>query len=580
MQSKLRKCVTHCLIALIIFTTSWSLFRSDFFRFHDFTQGARIVEMTNALQDAHFPVIWSANLGYGYGMPLFEFYAPLPYYIGSLFYILGFSLINSIKAIIFIPSFFTAIGAYFLGKKLFGNLGGLLTSAAITLAPYRAVNLFVRGAVSEAWGIMFLPFILLGIIKVIKNEKYGWVLLVSSIFGLLISHNLTALIFLPLSVLFGAGYLFLEARASKKIKKQFLSIVIKITGIYALAVILSSIYSIPAILEKNFTRLDSTILAEYFDFKLHFVGIRQFFVENWGFGGSTYGPMDEISFYLGFGQLIGLFLSGYILVKSVINSVRKQEKLKLQRNTILYTGLITLLVTSLFMTNNRSLPIWSVVTPLSYLQFPWRYLSAAIIFLGLAVGSLTTILQNKILRYGYAFILIAVLLIGNANYFQPEEFSSNLDEYYYSDVNKLRSQMSDTLPDYIPIQINQDKIRPIALDGHVMYCQALQSCKFEFEILEDKVNKKVVRVQLEKDGNIVFAIADFPGWTTFIDGQKIPHQQSPEGFVQVEVNAGNHEIRLELLNSDIRRIANLISIFGLLVFAYIFFWYHKKQNDR
>ena len=87
-----------------------------------------------------------------YGMPLFEFYAPLPYYVGSFFYLLGFSHINSVKAIILITSIFTAIGAYLLGRKLFGTTGGLLVSAAVTLAPYRAVNLFVRGAISEAMG--------------------------------------------------------------------------------------------------------------------------------------------------------------------------------------------------------------------------------------------------------------------------------------------------------------------------------------------------------------------------------------------------------------------------------------------
>jgi hypothetical protein len=40
-------------------------------------------EMERSLQRFEFPVRWSANFGFGYGMPLFNFYAPLPYYLGQ-----------------------------------------------------------------------------------------------------------------------------------------------------------------------------------------------------------------------------------------------------------------------------------------------------------------------------------------------------------------------------------------------------------------------------------------------------------------------------------------------------------------
>ncbi len=579
MMKLLQKYLVCFVLFFVVLASTWALFSQDFFRFHDFTQGARIVEMINALRDGHFPVIWSSNLGYGYGMPLFEFYAPLPYYFGSLFFMGGFSLIGSIKMLLFISSLVTAIGGYLIGKKLFGTLSGLLTSAAITLAPYRAVNLYVRGALSEAWGIMALPFILLGVIKTIKNERYGWVLLTSSILILLLSHNLTALIFLPFSVLFGAGYLLFEVRENKRKLKKIWQTLSTLVGSYVLAFVLSAFYTVPALLEKNFTRLESTILADYFDYNLHFVYIRQFFTENWGYGGSTYGPLDGISFYLGFGQLIGLFLSGFILFKVIKSTIAKKGKLVIDSNMFHYFIVVVLCLVALLLTTQKTQFIWDAVPALSFLQFPWRYLSAGIVFLGISVGALVKFLPNIFSKVFYTVVLLFVLVLLNYKYFQPQEFTSDLGEYYYADANKLRQQMSTTLPDYIPIQIKQNQISPVALEGQVLYCQVLNNCTEDFEITTNKVHKKIVTTNFKTEQKVVFTVADFPGWTAVIDGVAVSKEQSQEGYLQVAVPAGKHVVLLELKNTFVRNTSNLVSSLGLVIFLGLFFWYYNN-NDR
>ena len=66
---------------LIIIPTILPLFRSDFFRMHDFTHVARLVELDVALKDGQIPPRWSPDFGWGFGMPLLHFYSPLPYYL-------------------------------------------------------------------------------------------------------------------------------------------------------------------------------------------------------------------------------------------------------------------------------------------------------------------------------------------------------------------------------------------------------------------------------------------------------------------------------------------------------------------
>ena len=62
---------------IIVLPSLWPLFRLDFFRMHDWTHVARLVELDVALKDGQFPPRWAPDLGWGKGMPLFHFLWPL-----------------------------------------------------------------------------------------------------------------------------------------------------------------------------------------------------------------------------------------------------------------------------------------------------------------------------------------------------------------------------------------------------------------------------------------------------------------------------------------------------------------------
>ena len=159
----MKKILVGLFFTLSILATCWSLLHPTFFRVHDFVHAARIVEMLRGLNDGQFPVRWSANFGFGYGMPLYEFYAPLPYFVGAGLMWLGMDVVTAIKILYIITAVGAWWGMYKLGSSLFGRASGILAAVAFTLAPYRALNLYVRGALSESWAIMFFPWILFGL---------------------------------------------------------------------------------------------------------------------------------------------------------------------------------------------------------------------------------------------------------------------------------------------------------------------------------------------------------------------------------------------------------------------------------
>lgn len=547
-------------LAVIFLASSWALFQPGFFRAHDYVHGARIAEMSKALTEGHFPVRWSQNFGYGFGMPLFEFYAPLPFYVGSVFYLAGIDLILSVKLLFIIANLGSLLGAYLLGKELFGYRGGILLSAAFTLAPYRAVNLFVRGAISEAWGIMALPWIVLGIIQTIKNpSKKSFLTLTLGLVTLMLSHNLTTLMFVPLSFVYALGYIFIFQKKNVNLLKKIGHVSLS----YILAVGLSSFYLLPAFIEKRFTQID-TIIGGYFHYSNHFLYIRQFLVENWGYGGSGWGPNDDISFFLGFGQLVSLVLAGLIslfLIKKVI-----KEKTGNHRQTFLHLVLVvTLLLSSLFMTLLKSQWAWDNLPLLNYIQFPWRFLATAILFLAMITAIVLKLLNSVLLRTAYFVVIYLTIILGNFYYFRPEKMMDNPSDLYYGNEAKIRAEMSGVLKDYIPVQMNYE--------GDILRTQynSFQFPQGTTTIL-DRTQQKVYSPELETDQFVSFPIANFPDWQIEIDGQKTTSLTSSTGLLSANIPAGKHTVSINFTNSPIRNIADTISAISLLsLLGYLLF---------
>lgn len=542
-------------LGLIWLASSWALLRPGFFRVHDFVHAARVAELTRAASEGHWPVRWSANFGTGYGMPLFEFYAPLPFYVGGLLWWSGVPMIAVLKVLWAGSSLITMLGGYYLGKKWRDEPTGLLTAAAVTLAPYRAVNLFVRGALSEAWGIMALPWLLLGTIKVARGEKWGWLMIVLSLATLCLSHNLMTILCVPLSVMFGVGVLVIEKPAA------WWQRLLKMGASYVLGLALTIFYLVPAYFEKDFTKV-SQIVGGYFDYSLHFLYLRQFVKPGWGYGGSSWGPEDGLSFFLGWGQWLGVVLSIILAVRWwEVRSKSSWRKLLLNQDLLKYSLVMLLTGVSIFMTLGRSAPIWQAVQPLQFVQFPWRWLGPASVFLALAVGSVAGWLKTARQRWSYAIVVSLVIGLGNVGYFQPEAVLRDPSGLYSVDVEHIQSHLSQVLNDYVPTQMPGvlDITPPaevVTVAGQPVRPDALAV---------NRGHEKLLKVSLAAPAEVVWSIADFPGWRVSIDGHWVAKHQASPGLVAVNVPAGEHLVGVQFGPTPIRQVSDTVSGLALLV---------------
>lgn len=552
--------VSLSLVVLIV-ATNWSLLTPQFFRVHDYTHGARIGELSRALADGHFPVRWSQNLGHGYGMPLFNYYAPLPYYVGAVFYGLGLDIILSIKLLFVLASIITAWGAYKLGKDWFGTWGGLILSAALTMAPYRALSLYVRGAVSEAWAIAFLPVILWALCRLIRGEKSAWGWLVAGLTGLFLSHNITTMLFIPVSILVGIIYALLiwSQKSGLRNLKQWWQAIWQVGSGYVLAIGLAAFYLLPAFLEKDLTKVEETILSGYFDYHLHFLYIRQFFTDNWGYGGSGWGPTDDISFFLGAAQLAGVSLvaifSGWHIWQVFKDKTKAKPVLwKVLTLVGIGAGMAGL---ALFMSLEKSQAIWQASGILKFAQFPWRWLSVATVGIALGVAAIAALLPRVWWR---GIVLVGLwlwLVLGNTYFFRPKEYLADSSGYYYTEPAKIQGGMSDVLPDYIPAQMAKYLVAP------TRFWLNPDVSPESVTVLIERTQEKLIRVKTTSPLALDLAIADFPSWQVEIDGQPAAKTTGTIGNIQVLVPAGEHTVGVIWRSTPIESLGNWLSLVAL-----------------
>lgn len=535
------------LILVLSSLVIWPLFMRGYFSHHDDLQVMRIFEMRKCFSDLQIPCRWVPDMGYGNGYPLFNYYNPFPYYLGGLFSLL-LGYIGAAKALYFIASIMGGIAMYYLGKELFGEKGGFVAAILYQFAPYKALDLYVRGALAESFAISIIPLIFFFCIKLTEDpQKKFFFGLTLSLAALFTSHNIMIIFFLPAVILF-AFYWTLVGRY--KILPVILS--------FILGFGLASFFIIPSFLEKDLVQIENLTRLDL-DFRAHFVTLNQlFFDRSWGYGASSPGQDDTISFQIGWPHW---WIVAFCLPVILINFKNRTSKYALL--------FFIVFIFSIFMTHIRSAFVWEQINILRFAQFPWRFLSVSIFAASLLGGYLVGIIGS---RYQiYLMIIICLLTIFlNWQYFRPEKFYPGVGDRQKLSGIEWDKQQKAAILDYLPKGAIQP--REVAPDNPYIL-----NGKAEVSNFKNSSNKFTFNIKVFEDSIVEVPVLDFPNWQIQANTQIIPHTKGTIGRMSFNLNQGDYLIRGEFKNTFIRSLANLISLVSLIVMASIIFYGKSRK---
>ena len=425
------------LVVLVLsFWAVKSFFIPGFFPMHDDTQVARVFEMWKVLISGVFPVRVVPDLGYGYGYPIFNFYAPLAYYAGAVFMLLGFDALIATKIMMVLGIVLAGIFMYLLARKFFGELGGVVSGLFYIYAPYHAVDIYVRGDVAEFWAYAFIPLAFLGFYR--KNLLLGAI----GFSGLILSHNLTAMMVTPFLLILILLNIFFSSRG-EKLKVAYRSLLAQFFGLA-----LSAFYWIPALVEMKYTNVLSQIGGGA-NFRDHFVCVGQLWNSMWGFGGSVAGCNDGLSFKIG--KLHILLVIAVSVIMLFVGKIRKSNN-----GAIIFFSLLGFLM-SVFLMLETSRIIWETIPAMAFFQYPWRFLILASFFSSVLAGSLIFLLkQFGIKPYLTALLLLIFLLFFNIKLFIPQTILPKTAADYTNE-NALKWTVSRISDEYLPPDFKKPK---------------------------------------------------------------------------------------------------------------------------
>lgn len=505
-----------------------------------------MIEFEKSFLDGQFPVRLAGRINHGLSYPYFNFNYPLVYYFALVVHLSGLSYVAVFKLILIVSTILGGLGIYFFSLKFFNKTSSLAAAIFYIYAPYRFLNMYVRGTVAEALALGMYPFLLYAIERLLEKKK-GSMVLVSIVSALLIvSHNITAFFGIPLSILY-----FSMRLMQFKNKKLY----IKNMGIaFIFSLLSTSFFWVPALFESGLTKLSE--LSE--DYRLFFPTVREIIYSPWGFGpylqGDVPGKMSPQIGIVHFGILSCAVL---VLVYRLLQKKKKTEK------DMIFLFFASVALICFFLLFPFSMFLWDHLFFLKLVQHPWRLVGYIVLSASISSAYLLSIIKNKKAAVFVLILFTGLLLYTNRNHVRVNmyvpfnnPFSSSLT-YGPSTTSK-----DEHMPRFAP-RIFKDP----NFDGDIIASTSGVSQRTIW-----KSNYHLFKVKLNSDADFRDNTSYFPGWSATIDKGKTPMLYEQDEFyrLRVHVPKGEHVVEFRFGETWYRMLANLVSVGSVIVLGVLF----------
>ncbi len=558
----------------------WPLVGPSYLSSHDGLHHLyRLVDLDWAVRGGVLYPRWLPNLGFGYGYPVLNYYAPLSYYVAELFHILGAGYIDAIKLAYAVGFLGSGAAMYLFAKEHLGQIPAILASLVYVYLPYHLADAYVRGALAEFLSFLFFPLILWCFYRLIASGKLHYVVWSAlSLAGLILTHNLMALIFAPLLVAY-VGFVWFQRRERRVLGYAALAL--------CLALGLSAFYWLPGFAEARWARLGQVgpgatdylpRLITMSDFFSPFL-VYRYFPDH---GVSLEHPMSWLQFAL-------------ICLSLVVPFRLRHASWQATRRQLVFFQVATFV--SLFMLFVYSRPFWDYVPFLRYLQYPFRFLSLTSLTSAFSIGSLPLLFVDGTKgkadvawasrgRTSGAISTVVVIVLAVmatalpglpiAPMYLPEHEEpltegtvnfATMAEYDYLTGLWTRLWGGPWLLEYLPAWVQEDRgaiflpvekapVTPRDLGPEDVPQISLGS--------QGPLSRQLT-VKTPQPMELSFHSFYFPNWQAYVDGHRQTTYPSGKlGLLTVDIPSGQHELVVRFEDTPAERVGEMMALLSML----------------
>ena len=539
-----------CVIIAVSCAAMWSLTKPGLPMFHDSNPHiSRMIAFHTALMDGQRPPMWAKEMLGGIGSPVMMLNYQLPYYVGEAWVRLGMTYFDSYKLTLALSFLISGLAMYLCMRQRFAVLPALIGAVVYLLAPYRLVDIYVRGAYGEAMSFIFPPLILLGYYR----KSIPWLILGWT--GLFLTHPLASAAF----TLFFLGYSLFVSDKGEKLA------VLRRHGIaFTVACLIAAFNLLPTLTLTKYTYYtpsDSSPLSQ-------FPTLQQLIYSPWGYGVSVPGPHDGMTFQVGFAQWGIILLSlGYFVF-----CLLKRRKISAEVGYVL-----VMVALCLFFMLSLSSPLYTLLGLTNIVDLPWRLLLCIVFATGWLACYLTSRVSPKHVWYATLGSLILLWGLTSQMMMTPPKYWHKTDKFFARETG-------DSYGEYAPKYRATRDSAPFWLRAEPVIGKATVSQE------KDLSNEQVYLVSGNDQNVVRINTSYFPGWHAYIDGKEIAIDTRQDiaskratcyvttrtqvdiddsGLIACHLPSGTHTLTIRYLALPVQKIGDLISLLGIGVFIWI-----------
>ncbi|NLL91134.1 MAG: hypothetical protein GX222_01775 [Ruminococcaceae bacterium] len=559
-EEKIKRKITDWLIIIIaVIFVSQPSFLGYLFHTHDgIFHFSRIESLKDALLAGQFPVRYypSASGGFGYLSPIY--YPDLLLTLPALLRIIGTSQPFAVNAFIFAINLSSALTAYYCAKGLCNDrILSVITSILYLSATYRLINIYVRGAYGEALAMIFFPLIVLGMYEVLFRDRNKWWIAVLGYSGVIQSHLISTFLVALISAIIIIILIFRIIR-----EKRLLSII----KVLSITIAINLWFLLPMLYMYLFE--DAVFFIpriEGFRMSLYISQVFEAFVNASGYSNGLWYAGGEMGFSVGLPIAFGL---GLIFVYLAMNLGKKQTK---EIKIFLWSGVLGILF-AWFSTYHfpfkaiSSIPFIGEL--INAIQFPWRFIGIASIFLSLTssagycyFGSVTG--NKKVVA-----IIVAAMISITSGYFMYTVTNVSEGVPRSSAIVDILGYYGEYLPEDFDYENSLERVKkPILSNSNVTIDSYTND------------NKKMTFSYSGGKGKVELPIVYYPGFSAKVDGERVPVYKDPESkLIELNLDKDVADVEVKYEGLFIFKLSDIISIVAVLATGVYIVIFMKKRR--
>lgn len=578
-----------------------------FYAAHDGRHSVFYLQMFDAsVQSGAWWPRWAMHHIQGYGYPTFLIQAPLGFYVGELFVLLGAGITLAAKLTWVVGFLAGAWGVYRLvlhwlqdgeaQQTRFGNgldparLCAVVAGLLYVFIPYHLVDIYVRAALNDTLLLAWFPWVFLAFDRLItQGGAAGWtrrLAMATLLLGAtLLTHTFALISFAPLVVSFVLFLLIYTMRHRSRRPGPVIGRIVMAGFAGGAALLLTTIFLLPLFLEAQRYLEQQVYVTNTYDFRRHFVQIGQYFSPFWGFGYSDdpTGANDGMSFQVGLLPLL-LGLAAPFLPW-------RQMRLRWLAG---YLGGALLVL--LFFMSPWAQPIWEAAPALSVIQFPWRLLALGALLVsalgGLSLYQLLLAAEGEGAPVGVLIVGLLVIL-GSSAYvdanLQPVEPWREDGRAVYQFEREHPDMIAYTTwvqeKPFTASPMSQDYESPEYTESHG-YTNSLARLAITQgvgEILQhDSFGSRFGGiVRMVRAGTVRIHLYYFPGWEVLVNGKPALYRvAAPYGLIETDLPVGEHRIDVRMGWTPVRLVGAAVSGAVLFVVLVLLVWPVRRVKQE